>query len=923
MPQSSAIHRACRRVRSARQGLLRGSALAALWSVCFACLPGAPASAAPQVGAVRNLTPRVSRYGRFELAAPITGAWTNPFDPEQADVWAEFTSPSGRNLRVPAFWHQGYAESPPATPVRRQMDTVSLFAYDRDWATGTRCEFFIDDVSLIDRQGREQPYDDMELGAEPRQEALHAPPLTWSTTVRRSGKRSLLFAPTFEGQTRWPTVLFRLGGKDWTGYRGMALWVYPRCETPIGPLRIYYTDKVWGKSRDGAWEPRAGALKPNQWNRLEWRWVDPWAPVSLTATGAPEWRARFTPTEVGRYQGRLTARDPEGATASEPFVFDVAPSTSHGFVRVSKQDPHYFAFDDGAPFVPIGHDVPLGLPDVRACYPRMKAHGENATYFILCPYDLSFEWNQLGVYDLERAARIDRVIEAAEQNGIYMKLSFDVHDALRPSSWWGTNPYNAARGGPCANPNDYFTDPTAWQYYAKRARYLAARWGYSPNIMAWEPVAELDGATFFGGYEGWGYPTRAGGDKVSVMLAGFLQKLAGRLRQFDPYGRMFTTSYGGDTSDERHWRLPEVAYTQIHCYDSADPSETLSRWARDLTRRYAKPMMITEFGPGIEGPAPGIDPLAINLHNGIWASLLGGSAGCALNWHWWYVHDWGLYCHYSPLRRFATGIDWPREQFRPAQVTTQVPDLRRMIEVETAVQTRGGFGDVTVTDYRIRPDGTPSGTAVPPAFTLARGRSEKRVSPRFTTSFPRPSRFVVDVREVCPDARLTITLDGRTVRTIELPARSVPGKLSWKDPTHGIWVCRYDQSYSIEVPAGRHVIQVENSHPGTSWVQVRAYRFVRREPAGLRVIGLAGRRSVLLWVLNRESVWERWREPAPAAISGATLVLRGLTPGRRRVEWLDPWSGKVVRTEAATPRRGILKVEAPPIKRDLACRVLR
>jgi len=559
------------------------------------------------------------------------------------------------------------------------------------------------------------------------------------------------------------------------------------------------------------------------------------------------------------------ARDRTGEAKSETVQFRAAPSASRGFIRVSRDDPRYFAFDDGTPFVPIGHDVPLGLPDVRACYPRMKAHGENATYFILCPYDLSFEWSRLGVYDLERAARMDRVIEAAEHNGIYMKLSFDVHDALRPSSWWGTNPYNAAMGGPCASPNDFFTHPLAWSYYAKRIRYLVARWGYSPNIMAWEPVAELDGATFFGGYEGWGYPTRAGGDAISIMLEGFLRKLAAHLRTLDPYGRMFTTSYGGDTSDDRHWRMPEVAYTQIHCYDTADPSETLSRWARDLSDRYRKPMMITEFGPGTEGPVEGMDPLAINLHNGIWASLLGGSAGCALNWHWWYVHDWNLYRHYAPLSKFTKGIDWPREKFRPAQVTVRVPDQRRTIEVETAVQTRGGFGDVTVADFRIRPDGALIGTDLPPAFTLARGRSEKRISPRFHTNFTRPSRFVVDVREVCPDARLTITLDGRPVRNIALPARNVPGKLSWKDPTHDIWVCRYDQAHSIEVPAGRHIIEVENSHPGTSWVQVRAYRFVRREPAGLRVIGLEGRRSVLLWVLNRESVWERWRKPTPPA----------------------------------------------------------
>jgi hypothetical protein len=868
------------------------------------------------------LTAGVGRYELVEIGASITGAWTNPFDPDQIDVAAQIAAPSGRTIRTPAFWYQEYAERPPSSPVRRKMDTVTLFVNDREWTPGTRCEFYIDDITLIGADGRETPYDDMEAGDTPRLETLDAPPLEFTTTLRHSGKRSVRFAPTFRGATRWPSVIFRLNGADWTRYRGMALSVYPKCDTAIGPLRIYYRDREWGKSRDAAFEPRAGVLKPNRWNRLVWRWVDPWPPVILTTTGQPEWRVRFTPTEIGEYRLRIVARDRTGEATSAPVSFTVAPSASRGFVRVSRDDPRYFAFEDGSPYVPIGHDVPLGLSDVRACFPRMRAVGENATYFILCPYDLSYEWDRLGVYDLERAARIDRVIDEARRNGIYMKLSFDVHDAFRPSSWWGTNPYNAANGGPCASPNDFFTDPVAWSHYAKRIRYLVARWGYSPHIMAWEPVAELDGATFFGGYEGWGYPTRAGGEAISIMLEAFLRKLAAYLRTLDPYDRMFTTSFGGDTSDDRHWRMPEVAYTQIHCYDTNDPSETLSRWARDLTRRHRKPMMITEFGPGTEGPVEGIDPHAINLHNGIWASLLGGSAGCALNWHWWYIHDWNLYRHYAPLSAFTKGIDWPRERFRPLSAVVRAPTRGRLITVSTTIHTRGGFGDVKVADFVVGPDGWLVGSVPPPAFTLGRGRPEARIKPRFHTAFPRSSRMLFTVREVCPDARLTVRIDDKTVRTIELPARHVPGKLSWQDPTHGLWVCRYDQEYGVDLPAGRHVVEVENSHPGSSWVQVTSYRFVRREPAGLRVIGLSGRRSVLFWLLNQESTWDRWDSPAPEPITGATVEIGGLSAAPRLVEWTDPWTGRTIRTSVMTPRNGRLTLSVPPIRRDLACRVL-
>ena len=42
---------------------------------------------------------------------------------------------------------------------------------------------------------------------------------------------------------------------------------------------------------------------------------------------------------------------------------------------------------------------------------------------------------------------------------------------------WKNNPYNAANGGPCARPEDFWTDAMARRFYRMRLRYLAARYG--------------------------------------------------------------------------------------------------------------------------------------------------------------------------------------------------------------------------------------------------------------------------------------------------------------------------------------------------------------------------------------------------------------------------------------------------------------
>lgn len=883
------------------------------------------AGAAPVVGPLRVLTPEVARYERFELAADITGNWQNAFDPEQVDVQAEFAGPGGKHIKVPAFWYQNYVDQTLTSKPRQQVDLLKLFINEKQWIAGTKVEFFVDDIALVDEAGKETPFDDMEQGETPRAGAGAAPPLAFATDIVHGGKRSLRFAPEPEGNDeRWPGMSYALANVDWSGYSGVVLWVYPRCQTPLGPVQVYTHDKEWGNSEITGFGPQNGALVANQWNRLVWRFKVPAAPVKLVPQGKPEWRVRFTPVTAGNYTVKLTARDKDGATESEAKAFAVKPSAEHGFVRVSEKDPHYFVFEDGTPFFAIGHDVAWHLADVKAYLPKMHANGENAMYFILFPGDLQFEWDKLGEYNLEQAARLDRVLDTARDNGIYLKLSFDCHDAWRPSSQWGKSPYNARNGGPCATPNDLYTSPQAWAYYTRRLRYLAARWGYSPNMMAWEPVAELDGATQLDGTEGWRYPYRPGGEKVSAMVAPFLQKLSRYLDTQDPYGRLFTTSFGGDVSDDNHWRLPEIKYTQIHCYDQADPSDTLSRWVRELTTKFRKPMLVTEFGWVTTGPKAGEDPEGINLHNGIWASAMSGAAGAAFDWWWEVIDANNLYRHYPPLKAFIEGVNWPEEGFRPVEAQLQVPDQQRTAPVSTMITGQGGFGDVTVEEYPITAGGTLVESASrPPVYLLGRGRSEKRVAPRFLVNFPRPSTFALEIGSVSPDARLEMRLDGQTVKTVDLPVQNVPGKISTFSEQWKVWACRYDESYIIEVPAGPHEIQVENTHPGSSWIQVTDYRVTRQEPPTLRAMGLCGKANTLVWVQNLESMWYNWKDGAPRPIRGAELKLQGLPAGRLTVRWLDTWTGQTLQTADVESKDGVVSLRVPPVSRDLACRLTR
>jgi hypothetical protein len=178
---------------------MRSAMLSMVYVVATALTAVTLAAAAPEIHSVTLLTPQAERYGRVEVSADITGAWSNPFDPDQIAVDASFTAPSGRRVRVPGFWCQDYTEGGPAARVRAQTTGLTLFAYAHEWPEGTKLDLFVDDICLLDERGGEVPFDDMEQGDEPRAEGVDGAQLAFSTELVHGGARSLRFTPTLAG----------------------------------------------------------------------------------------------------------------------------------------------------------------------------------------------------------------------------------------------------------------------------------------------------------------------------------------------------------------------------------------------------------------------------------------------------------------------------------------------------------------------------------------------------------------------------------------------------------------------------------------------------------------------------------------------------------------------------------------------------
>jgi len=77
----------------------------------------------------------------------------------------------------------------------------------------------------------------------------------------------------------------------------------------------------------------------------------------LYPTGQPTWLVRFAPNQEGNWSYRITAQDNSGTTQSPTVNFSVNASSSHGFIRVGKNDSRYFEFDDGTYFPGLGYNM--------------------------------------------------------------------------------------------------------------------------------------------------------------------------------------------------------------------------------------------------------------------------------------------------------------------------------------------------------------------------------------------------------------------------------------------------------------------------------------------------------------------------------------------------------------------------------------
>lgn len=393
-------------------------------------------------------------------------------------------------------------------------------------------------------------------------------------------------------------------------------------------------------------------------------WFQDFDAQTRQASGKPAWKVRFTPNESGQWTAIAIA--PKLSVASTALTFFVVPSDREGFVRIHPSDPHYLATDDGNFFFPIGVNMAWwekggdAVEQYRGWLAQFSKNGGNTIRVWMADWSFGIEWKDtgLGNYDqrLYEAWLLDQLFKLADEFHVKVILVLMNHGplSLSSNSEWKDNPYNSARGGPLDRPEQFVTNRQAIAYYQERLSYIVNRWGYSPDLLAWEWFNEVDLTPIT--------------DKA---LVPWIEEMTAYLRQRDIYRHLTTNSFSIRSWSDA-WHLPELDIVQVHSYaDELDPGE------RDLAgmvglqfellekHQQQKPILLGEFGYSASEHGEEAEKTGIQLHNGIWATTFSGYAGSGMYW-WWdtYIAANNLWYHFRGLADFFKGEDLT--EYQPA-----------------------------------------------------------------------------------------------------------------------------------------------------------------------------------------------------------------------------------------------------------------
>jgi len=437
--------------------------------------------------------------------------------------------------------------------------------------------------------------------------------------------------------------------------------------------------------------------------------------------GAGSWHWRWTPPGPGVWRWRIIAKVKVRETwlPTESSWSSATVSAERGgmpTVRTDPGDPRWLADADGRYWYPIGinlrspgderqdgdlnreraytpveqepqavrgwHSLDWQRQGTRA-YERwfqlMHGNGMDWARVWMSPWWCGLEWRRdwddfggLTWFSQINAARMDRVMELAAQNGVYVQVELMNHGMVgeHADRQWRDSPYNRANGGPCRSVAEWFRSPEVWAIHAKRLRYTLARWGWCSNLAAWSLCSELE---FTGTFD---QETGRNDRGFSPGLQAWIEKSLAWMKANDPVAdRIVTIHWSHPWAGPQHWRTKGLGFNNSNVYTAFqdfDPSlgtgENRRGEGRSLPIAFdaylnslfpydelRRPTLIGEWGGHWETNQPWV--LRGELRTGLWLQAVMPYAGNTGFWWWLWLDITNRWDQYAAVSRFMQDED--------------------------------------------------------------------------------------------------------------------------------------------------------------------------------------------------------------------------------------------------------------------------
>jgi hypothetical protein len=185
----------------------------------------------------------------------------------------------------------------------------------------------------------------------------------------------------------------------------------------------------------------------------------------------------------------------------------IKSSDSHGFIGISQENPSYFQFSDGTPYIPVGinminpsgryrNDSDSSLYEIEQWMKNLSENGGNYVRIWLSQSFWDVEDKKAGEYSEEKAQRIDRFVEMARKYKLRIKMTLEHFRSLtmeeNPQSWAIKSVYHKSDGGPLDSIRQYLTSEDGHNLFLKKIGYYKKRYGSDTLFFGWELWNEMN-----------------------------------------------------------------------------------------------------------------------------------------------------------------------------------------------------------------------------------------------------------------------------------------------------------------------------------------------------------------------------------------------------------------------------------------------